>query len=57
MVLCGGPEPHEYHCSGDTSRGVTLLKETGTTACVRGYNWDYGDGEIWVDTDAPHNLR
>ena len=48
-VNCGGPDEREYHCRVDTSRGVILLQEVGRTRCIRGYTWDYGDGEIWVD--------
>ena len=48
-VSCGGLEDREYHCRVDTSRGVVLVQETGRVRCIRGYSWDYGDGEIWVD--------
>ena len=49
IVQCGGPQEHEYHCPADTRRGVTLLQETGRERCIRGYSWDYENGEIWVD--------
>ena len=48
-VACGGREEREYHCAADTRHGVTLLQETGSARCIRGYSWDYEGGEIWVD--------
>ena len=48
-VSCGGPDTREYHCRVNTGHGVVLVQETGPVRCVRGYSWDYDDGEIWVD--------
>jgi hypothetical protein len=47
--LVGGAADREYHCRLDTSRGVTLVRETGRTHCIRGYSWDYDSGDIWTD--------
>ena len=47
-VTCGGREDREYRCRVETSHGVTLLQDTGRVRCIRGYTWDYGEGEIWV---------
>ena len=48
-VPCGGREDREYRCRVETSHGVTLLQDVGRVRCIRGYTWDYGDGEVWVE--------
>ena len=48
-VTCGGREDREYRCPADTRNGVTLVQETGSARCIRGYSWDYEASEVWVD--------
>jgi hypothetical protein len=47
-ITCESQPGGRQHCPVDTSSGVTLVKSTGTTACLLGKTWGYDDTGVWV---------
>ena len=47
-ISCESQPGGRQHCPADTSSGVTLVKSTGTTACLLGKTWGYDDTGVWV---------
>ena len=46
-VVCASKPGERIHCKADVSQGITLLKSSGSSACLLGKTWGYDDG-IWV---------
>lgn len=46
-VVCASTAGERIRCPADTSQGVTLLKSSGSAACLLGKTWGYDDG-VWV---------
>jgi len=47
-VGCASGPGQRQSCPGDTSAGVALVGESGSTACLLGKTWGYDDDGIWV---------
>ncbi|MGH9221145.1 MAG: DUF3011 domain-containing protein [Vicinamibacterales bacterium] len=47
-MTCAATGVDKVHCAADTSRGVVLLKTTGTGECMLGRTWGYDEEGIWV---------
>jgi hypothetical protein len=47
-VVCASKLGGRQNCAANTGAGVTLLRETGTAACVLGTTWGYDQKNIWV---------
>ena len=47
-VVCGSKEGERQTCAADTTRGVTLVRSTGTVACELGTSWGFDEKSIWV---------
>lgn len=47
-IACESAAGAREHCSADTSAGVSLVRTTGTVACLLGRNWGYDDAGVWV---------
>jgi len=48
ILSCVASTNERRHCLADTSAGATLVRSTGTGACVLGKTWGYDDTGIWV---------
>jgi hypothetical protein len=47
-VVCGSQPGERQTCLADTTRGVTLVRSTGTAACELGTSWGFDQKSIWV---------
>jgi hypothetical protein len=47
-VVCGSKAGERQTCTADTTKGVTLVKSTGTVACELGTSWGFDEKSIWV---------
>jgi hypothetical protein len=47
-LACVSEPGEQQHCAADTTAGVALVKETGTTPCILGNNWGYDAQGVWV---------
>ncbi len=47
-VVCGSKPGERQTCAADTTRGVTLVRSTGTIACELGTSWGFDQQSIWV---------
>ncbi len=47
-VVCASKPGERQSCAANTGAGVTLLRETGSLACVLGVTWGYDQQSIWV---------
>ena len=47
-VVCGSKPGERQTCAADTTKGVTLLRSTGTVACELGTSWGFDEKSIWV---------
>jgi hypothetical protein len=47
-VVCGSNAGERQTCAADTAKGVTLVRSTGTVACVLGSTWGIDEKSIWV---------
>ena len=47
-VVCASERGERQSCMANTGAGVTLLRETGSVACVLGTTWGYDQQSIWV---------
>jgi predicted porin len=47
-LVCASEPGERQHCPADTSAGVALVRETGTTPCILGNNWGYDAHGVWV---------
>ena len=48
-VRCDSNDGHYRECSVGFADTVTVARQWSKTKCVRGENWGYRDGVIWVD--------
>lgn len=48
-VRCGSPRYAYLECPIDTRRGVFILQQHSSTACIEGRTWGYARRGIWVD--------
>lgn len=49
-INCGSPDYHFQRCRIPPGwRGVQLIRQTSSSACVRGRTWGHERGSIWVD--------
>ena len=48
-ITCSSTNGRRATCGANTSRGVTLLRELGSSRCEEGFSWGYNRREIWVD--------
>ncbi|HKR66543.1 MAG TPA: DUF3011 domain-containing protein [Thermoanaerobaculia bacterium] len=48
-VKCESRDGKRSYCRADTSFGVTMLRQTSDTTCVRGQTWGYDENGIWVN--------
>jgi hypothetical protein len=48
-VRCDSTDGHYHECAAGVANSVTVARQWSKTDCVRGQNWGYRDGMIWVD--------
>ena len=48
-VRCDSNDGHYHECVAGPADSVTVARTWSKTKCVRGDNWGYRDGMIWVD--------
>jgi len=48
-VRCDSNDGHYHECVAGPADFVTVARTWSKTKCVRGQNWGYRDGMIWVD--------
>ena len=48
VVVCTSTQGEHTHCPANTANGITLLKSTGTGACVVGSTWGWDQTSVWV---------
>src|SRR5688572_7664038 len=48
-VRCDSNDGRYRECSVGLADAVSVARQWSTTKCVRGENWGYRDGMIWVD--------
>lgn len=48
-VRCDSTDGHYHECAAGAADSVTVARQWSKTKCVRGDNWGYRDGVIWVD--------
>ena len=48
-VRCDSNDGRYHECSAGYADSVTIARQWSKTKCVRGDNWGYRDGMIWVD--------
>lgn len=48
-VRCDSSDGHYKECYAGPADYVTVARQWSKTKCVRGDNWGYRDGNIWVD--------
>jgi hypothetical protein len=48
-VRCGSPRYAYLECPIDTRRGVSIVRQHSSTACIEGRTWGYARRGIWVD--------
>lgn len=48
-VRCDSNDGHYHECLAGAADYVTVARQWSKTKCVRGDNWGYRDGVIWVD--------
>jgi len=46
--LCASTPGQREHCAADTSKGVALVRSSGSAPCLLGKTWGYDDTGIWV---------
>jgi hypothetical protein len=49
LVRCESQDEKPRRCAADTRSGVRMARQLSRTDCVRGRNWGYDAGGIWVD--------
>ena len=47
-VTCASASGQRTQCAADTTAGVTLVRSTGSAACLLGKTWGYDQTSIWV---------
>ena len=47
-VVCSSKPGERQVCAADTTKGVTLLRSTGTVVCELGTSWGFDEKSIWV---------
>ena len=47
-IDCPAPQGDGRRCTADTSAGVVLTAQTGSTRCVLGSTWGFDDTGVWV---------
>lgn len=47
-ITCVSEAGQRQKCPAETARGVALLRETGTAACLLGNTWGYDASGVWV---------
>jgi len=48
-VRCDSTDGRYHECAAGYADSVTVARQWSKTKCVRGDNWGYRDGMIWVD--------
>ncbi len=48
QVNCSSRDFQTTRCPADTRGGVTLVRQTSSSACVQGRTWGFDRGGIWV---------
>src|SRR3954469_17075091 len=47
-VTCASTPEQRAQCAADTSKGIVLLRSTGTAPCLLGKTWGYDQTSVWV---------
>ena len=47
-VSCASTSTDRVRCSADTSKGVVLMRSTGTGECLADQTWGFDDEGVWV---------
>jgi hypothetical protein len=47
-VTCASTPQQRAQCAADTSKGIVLLRSTGTAPCLLGKTWGYDQTSVWV---------
>lgn len=56
-VSCGSDSGRWNHCAADTRRGVSLVKQTSRSQCIRGQSWGEDARGIWVSGGCRADFR
>ncbi len=48
LLVCASQPGERNSCAADTSRGVALVRSTGSGPCLLGRTWGYDDKSVWV---------
>ena len=49
VIRCESSDYRQQYCRVDTRGGVRIARQLSNTACIRGQNWDYDRGGVWVN--------
>ncbi|MBE9223971.1 DUF3011 domain-containing protein [Phormidium sp. LEGE 05292] len=56
-AICQSINFQPARCSMDTRRGVVLERVLSRTPCIRGRDWDYRPGFVWVTNGCRAQFR
>lgn len=56
-MVCESYENALNHCTADTSKGMMLVVQYSTIACVQGKTWGYDSRGVWVDKGCRAEFR
>ncbi|TYT23685.1 DUF3011 domain-containing protein [Luteimonas viscosa] len=57
VVRCESDRGRHRRCDVQVGRGVDLVRQLSETRCVRGQNWGWDRGGIWVDAGCRAEFR
>ncbi len=49
LLTCASNDGRRTGCPANTSRGVQLIKQRSSAACIQGRTWGFDQRGIWVD--------
>ncbi|MFB2938887.1 DUF3011 domain-containing protein [Aerosakkonemataceae cyanobacterium BLCC-F154] len=57
VTICQSVNFQTTKCSINTRRGVFLDRQLSRASCIRGVDWDYGRGFVWVRNGCRAEFR
>lgn len=57
VAICQSVNFQPARCSINTRRGLVLERVLSRTACIRGSDWGYGRGFVWVTNGCRAQFR
>ena len=48
LLTCASTSADRVHCPADTSKGVVLMRSTGSGECLADQTWGFDDDGVWV---------